>query len=217
MFHKRGMSAKEPHTYPYADVERALAAVFGVDAVGRAGWLRGRLQHFRRLGLTPDGPGKGKTIAYAVEDIDKWLIGLEMAHLRLDPTLIVELIKRNWGPPDDERNAAEAFDRGEATLRDLVTVARSHQSPADVLVTVTFDAMAKLPAIVGYTTMLGIDSFGGWIGGDDREKPRRASIFDLSDRIRRLDRALAAPPPPPLPGGLAGQILRAARRARGEK
>ncbi len=229
------MSAEEHTTsgnsrYAYKAVESALAAVFRIDTPGREGWLRGRLQHFRRLGFTPRGAGKdggrrrrgGAAIAYSLEEVDKWLVGLELAHLRFDPTLIVELIDQNWGRPRGDLTAQEAFDSGKAKLRDLVTVARAGERP-DVMVFVWFDAMSQ-PPVIGYTTERGTDSFASWLTmpgldgygrwqGEDRDVPRRAAIFNLSDRIRRLDRALASPPPR-LPGGVAGQILEAGRRAR---
>jgi len=213
------MSAKEPQKteYAYADVERALAEVFGVDAEGRRGWLRGRLTNFRRFGLSPAGPGKGRTIAYDLEDVEKWLIGLELMHFRFDPTLIVEFINRTWSRPDGKRTAAEAFDRGEAALHDLVSVARAGELP-DVLITIRFEAMSLAP-VIGYTTLRGVKAFARWLSGEEFPSgaPRRAAIFNLSDRLRRLDRALAAPPPPPLPGGVAGFILKAGRRGRGEE
>src|SRR3974377_1126262 len=98
------MIRKEPQkAYDYAGVERALAAVFGVDSAGQRGWLRGRIQNFRRLGLTPEGPGKGKTIAYSVEDVDRWLIGLELMHFHFDPSLIVEFLNRTWSRRGGDR------------------------------------------------------------------------------------------------------------------
>jgi hypothetical protein len=189
------MSPKAPQkaTYFYADVERALAHIFGVDSTGQRGWLRGRLQHFRRLGLAPEGRGKGKTIVYLVEDADRWTVALELAHLRLDPALIVDLINRSWSRRERSRKAGAAFDRGEASIRDLVAVAREGKCP-DILVTVRFEPMSRSPE-VSYTTMAKPESFLGWLN-NGRAEPRRASIFNLSDRIRRLDRALAAPPPP---------------------
>ncbi len=204
-------------TRSYADVERALAEVFGVDAAAQRGWLRGRLQHFRRLGLTPEGPGKGKTISYGVEDIDKWLIALELAHLRLDPILIVAFIDRHWKRPDGHPlSADEAFARGQAQLRDLVREARQKTRPDDgVVVIVQFDAMSGKP-VIGYVGARGIETLKGFLSPNDREAPRRVSMFNLSDRVRRLDRALATPPPP-LPDGKAGEILKAYRRAQGWK
>jgi hypothetical protein len=214
------MVPKEPeNAYGYAAVERALGEVFAIDARGQRGWLRGRLTNFRRLGLTPEGPGKGKTIDYTLEDVDRWMIGMELGHLRLDPAVIVELIDRTWSRPTGGLDAFAAFDRGEAALRDLITVARAGTRP-DVMVTVRFDAMSRPPVIVGYTTSAGMEGFVTWLS-DARwpnVAPRRASIFNLSDRVRRLDQALAAPPPPPLPSDpVAKAIVLAGRRARGEE
>jgi hypothetical protein len=212
MAYKAAMSAKTPQTstkaaeYSYAHVEAALAATFGVDVTGKVGWLRGRIQHLRRLGLTPPGPGKGATIRYRLDDVDRWLLALELEHFRIDPTGAVAAVKNNWSGP--------------GMLRDLVAKARaSKDDKSDVLITVDFGPLSRAP-VIGHTTLKAIGAFGAYLAG-----PRpptfgvvcRASIFNLSARVRALDLALAAPPPPPLPGGVAGFILKSGRRARGER
>jgi hypothetical protein len=205
------MGAKKTQTQPkaeysYAHVETALAATFGVDVTGKVGWLRGRIQHLRRLGLQPKGPGKGATIRYSLDGVDRWLVALELEHFRIDPTAAVAAVKNNWNGP--------------GMLRDLVAEARASREPKnDVLITVDFGPLSTAP-VIGHTTLKAIGAFGASLAG-----PRppifgaacRASIFNLSARVRALDLALAAPPPPRLPGGVAGFILKAGRRARGEQ
>lgn len=206
--------------FTYGQLEAALAAVFGIDEAGQKGWLRGRLQHVRRLGLVADSPGRGRTIDYTRDDADKWLVAIELEHFGIDPTKVVELVKRQWNPPPSrKRTASGAFARGEASLADLVAEARASQKPGtDVVVTVQFAAMSALP-IVGYTTEAGMASFGQWLAGDRVDPtPRRASVFALSARLRALDAALAeaAKPQPPQPTGLAKEILAAGKRRRGQ-
>ncbi len=180
--------------YSYGQVESALAAVFGIDAAGQRGWLRGRLQHVRRLGLVAASPGRGRSIEYTRDDADKWLVAIELEHFNLgvDPTKVVELIKRRWAAPARKRSGTEAFQRGEASLSDLVAQARaSRDSENDVIVTVRFGPMSAVP-VVGYTTVKGIAGFGHWLGGDPLDPaPRRANVFNLSARLRALDFALA--------------------------
>jgi hypothetical protein len=176
------MSAKEPPAsgkgeYPYAAVETALADVFDVDPAAQRGWLRGRIQHLRRLGLTPEGPGKGKSIAYSGEDVDKWLLALELAHFRIDPVMAVASIKKEW-------------DGGATPLRKMIAEARASQRSADdVIIVVTFAALSQEP-VTGRMRIRGFSAFSDWL--NDLEA-RRASVFNLSARLRALDRALAAP------------------------
>jgi hypothetical protein len=182
--------------YSYGQIEHALAQVFGIDAAGQKGWLRGRLQHVRRLGLVADSPGRGRTIDYALDDADKWLVAIELEHfgqLGADPTKVVELIKRVWNPPARKRSASEAVARGEASLRDLVAVARaSRRRDTDLILTVRFEAMATPAKVFGYVTASGMPSLIGWLAGDRVDPtPRRASIFNLSERLRQFDKALA--------------------------
>jgi hypothetical protein len=202
MSYKVAMAERDPEkTYSYAAVEKALAAVHGIDERGRVGWLRARLQHFRRLGLAPEGPGRGKVISYTPDDIDRWLIALEVEFFKIDPTTAISFVTENWS--DIARLLAEAR--------------ASESDDADVLMTVHFDLPQKLPTVGGSTTVKGMHAIAGWLRGDLWEPARRVGIFNLSVRAKALDEALAnpAPPRPPDPPGLAGDIIRAGRRARG--
>jgi hypothetical protein len=177
--------------FSYGEVETALARVFGYDTADQHGWLRGRLQHMRRLGLVADSPGRGRTIEYTREDAVRWLVAIELAHAGADPVLIVDLIKRAWEAPR-KRPASDAFARGEASLGELVEEARkSRVAGSDVIVTVYFGPLgpeSKKP-IVGCTTVKGMASLGHWLNANS--PPRRAIVFSLSSRLRALDAALA--------------------------
>ena len=156
MVYKRPMGAKKTQTQPkaeysYAHVETALAATFGVDVTGKVGWLRGRIQHLRRLGLQPKGPGKGATIRYSLDDVDRWLAALELEHFRIHPTAAVAAVKNNWNGP--------------GMLRDLVAEARASREPKnDVLITVDFGPLSTAP-IISHTTLKAIGAFGAWLAG----------------------------------------------------
>jgi hypothetical protein len=203
--------------YSYGQVETALATVFDIDATGQKGAFRGRVQHLRRLGLVADSPGRGRVIDYTQGDADKWLVALELEHFGLDPVRVVDLVKRNWNPPPErKRSASEAFARGEACLADLVFEARGSRRPeSDVILTIRFETISALPD-VGYTMAGGMRSFAGWLADD--HAARRASVFNLSARLRALDAALveAAKPQPPTPSGMAKRILGAGKRRRGQ-
>ena len=80
----------------YAEVEAVLARMFHAGAATQ-GAFRGRLGHLRRLGI-PIGlnPGKGKRIAYELEQIYQLGFCLELEEMGLDPSLISRLIKKFW-------------------------------------------------------------------------------------------------------------------------
>jgi len=221
------MARNQPQTpanaaYSYGRIEHALAAVFGIDAAGQKGWLRGRLQHVRRLGLVADSPGRGRTIDYTPDDAAKWLFVLTLERMRFDPTLAVKLVEAQWGRPGrKERDPVEAAHRGEATLCELVAAARQASRPAEhVIITVDFSSISGVP-VIGHTwASEGMKSLGSWLAFGDPQKPaaRLVTIFDLSDLLHRLDAALTEgpKPQPPQQTGPAAMIIDAGKVRRGE-
>lgn len=171
--------------YGYAAVESALAQVFGVDQNGQHGWLRGRIKHLQKLGLQPKGPGKGRTISYRLEDIEKWLIAIEMEHFGIDPTRVVDFIQESWKRPRQRRplGLGNAIQSGKASLAELAAEARVR----DIILAIKFRGMSEMPEVAGYDQMI---SLRHWLSQDD-STPRRTSVFNLSIRMRSLDRALA--------------------------
>ena len=156
--------------------------------------------NLRRLGLTPEGPGSGRAISYDYEYGLKWLIGIEFGFLHVDPSTTAAFIHEHWDPI--RMRVQEARDAGPGGWD-------------DVLLTIKFNSvMAKTPD-VRTTTVRGMDA----VGHSLRDERVGLSIFNLSVLVRAFDKALANPAPPrPLdPQGLAGEIVRAARRVRGEE
>jgi hypothetical protein len=88
---------EEPR-HRYGAVEAALAAVFGADAAGQAGVLRGRLKHFQKLGLPGLKVGKGARVRYSDEHAAQWLIALFLNDLGVEPKTIVGLFENYWQP-----------------------------------------------------------------------------------------------------------------------
>jgi hypothetical protein len=82
--------------YRYAEVETALAAVFGADAEAQAGVLRGRIKHFRKLGLPKLDVGKGARVRYSYEQVAQWLIALFLNDIGIEPRSIVQLFEKYW-------------------------------------------------------------------------------------------------------------------------
>jgi hypothetical protein len=191
------MAGKEPQAtakaaWGYDEVETALAAVFGVDAAGQSGWFRARIINLRRIGLSP-ASGRGQVIAYDFEWAAKWYLGLLLTvRLGRDPSVVVKFIKAKWDRPTGrKRQLSEAVDRGEATIRDLVKVAREVRRPDDhVILTIRHGAVSELP-IVGYTAIAGMKSLGFWLAGRDDPGVPLLTIVDLTAALHRLDAALA--------------------------
>jgi hypothetical protein len=82
--------------YSYAQVEGALARVFGADAKVQRGAFRGRIKHFQRLGLPGLNVGKGAKITYSYEQACQWLVALLMSEIGFDPTVTVKVIEDYW-------------------------------------------------------------------------------------------------------------------------
>lgn len=83
--------------FTYAEVETILASLHRADAATQKGALRGRLKHFKKLGI-PLGinPGKGARIAYTIDTIWEWSFCLSLSQAGLDPTVIATILKYNW-------------------------------------------------------------------------------------------------------------------------
>jgi hypothetical protein len=95
MVRKPKTNSRYETTYGYAAVEQALMAVHGF-VEGKRGAFRARLIHFQRLKIVPASPGKGRRIAYRLEDVFRWAVALEFAQFGIDPTEIKTILDLNW-------------------------------------------------------------------------------------------------------------------------
>jgi hypothetical protein len=82
-------------TLGYARVESILARVFDAEDAQR-GAFRGRLKHFRKLGIPAENPGKGSRLQYSASDLFQLLIALELSEFNIDPNLIVKIVQDHW-------------------------------------------------------------------------------------------------------------------------
>jgi hypothetical protein len=129
--------------FTYAQVEAALARVFKVDAADQANWLRGRIQHLRRLKLTP--PAGGGPVSYDFLWAARWLVALRLELLGLNPKDVVEFFAENW-----ERKPGRKFPV--KSLREIIEEARKPASEGryrtdDVFLTVTRANFHDFPRI----------------------------------------------------------------------
>jgi hypothetical protein len=85
--------------YEYGDVEKAFAAVYGVDDAVRQGPFRARITNAQKLGIFGAKPGKGVREAYGVTEMEKLLFFLELSELAFTPALISALIDTGWDDP----------------------------------------------------------------------------------------------------------------------
>src|SRR5687767_1130058 len=81
--------------FSYGQVEAALAKAHRVDAAAM-GAFRGRIKHFRLLGVVPSSPGTGRKISYERPHIYAWAFCLELAEFGIDPKIIVGVWDKYW-------------------------------------------------------------------------------------------------------------------------
>jgi hypothetical protein len=176
----------KPATFGYNQVQAGLTAA--LDSTDHPGRVRGRIQHIRRLQLAPKS-GRGRVIRYNFDWIARWHLALLLSmRLGYDPTEAVAFIQKNWGRAS--RDAENAFDRGEAMLGDVVTVARMARRPDQhVIVTLHHRNSPELPTF-GATRVIGMPSIAGWLAGPGPD--RLLTIFDLTAVLHRLEAELAA-------------------------
>jgi hypothetical protein len=129
-----------PGGFTYSQVESALARVFGADAAGQAGWLRGRIQHLRRLGLTP--PAEGGPVIYNFEWAARWLLALRLERVGLNPADIVEFLRANWvrepGSKFPVKSQREVIEQARTPI-EKARKAKMRYHSDDVWLIVTFD------------------------------------------------------------------------------
>jgi hypothetical protein len=82
--------------FTYAQVETALAAVFGVPSAARKAFIA-RIKHLRRLGVVPSSPGKGRRVDYDLIHVYEWAFCLELAAFGIDPKAIKEILHQEIG------------------------------------------------------------------------------------------------------------------------
>ena len=226
--------------FQFSSVKAALVSAFGIAEGDRSRFFA-RLEHWRRVGLIAERPGKGTRATYSAAQIDKLAFIIQMSRFSIEPVITLELIKARWDPPS-HLDPTEALQRGGASISELFAVARDEnfavavardentkllrqssalkkhtvrRSHICVLIRIDdFVSKDRLPDVGFFTGHpRSLEAFYLWLGDGQNS----ATVFDLTARVRALDKALANPSVrPPDPPGQAGEIVRAGRRARGE-
>jgi hypothetical protein len=156
MCFKPGMAATRAHEaaksvsggFTYSEIESALARLLGADAAGRAGWLRGRIQHLRRLGLTP--PADRGPVVYTFEWAARWLVALRLERIGLNPADVVAFFEANWerkpGAKLPHRSLREVIEKARAPV-EKARKAKAEYHSEDVWLIVTFNDFHGFPKI----------------------------------------------------------------------
>jgi|SRR5262249_1653691 len=127
----------------YIDVESAISRVLKVNAKAQVGWLRGRIQHLRRLGLTP--PADRGPVAYTFEWAARWLLALRLERIGLNPVAVARFINDNWERKPGHRlpvtSLREVIENACTPLEIARKAKRPERSPTtgDVWLTIRFD------------------------------------------------------------------------------
>jgi hypothetical protein len=188
------MSAKKVHErvkaapagYTYAEVETAIARVLQIDSGAQGGFLRGRIQHLRRLGLTPSPTATGGPIPYSPDWAARWLLALRLERLGLTPTAVVEFIQENW----ERRPGAKL---SVTSLRQVIEDARAVRK-GDTFLTVRFDEFGPAFPQIGrinpywkpHPTFDNAKGFFDWSASDAAD----VVVIPLSEVLRLLDKEL---------------------------
>jgi hypothetical protein len=186
---ERMVSQPATPTFSYGEVERALAQLYGANAVQQT-TFRARLKHFRKNRIPWQQPGKGSRQRYTPVDYFQLLIACEFAEFGMDPHLIADIIHRHWRqkrglfqaidwtqrfPGDDFHVAIEArfmswtWEKEWATQTDTEISVGVTGEPVQIWLLKASDMPAYLEAL---------------------KEGRRFSTFNLSTRVREFERAL---------------------------
>jgi hypothetical protein len=177
-------------TFGYAQVERALASLCEAENVQRTAF-RGRLKHFRKLGIPQQQPGKGSRIRYTASDVFQLMIACEFAEFGIDPHLITDIVRRHWRT---KGNLFQAIDLAQRYPGNDFHVAiephfmswiwnkkKSKRTATEISVSLVAE-----PVLIRFFKTRDSKVFL-----DELQKTgRRFFVFNLSARVRAVERAL---------------------------
>ena len=168
----------------------ALVEVFDVGDA-RQGTFRARLQNFRKLGIPASNPGKGQRLRYSAGDLYQLLLALELTEYGLDPALVVKTIRDDWSLQHGFFTAIQYAIQLFPSSKDIyvvmhMSVLSAGLGPRGIVSTNEELSVRSAPNPI--TVKYGSDvDFTKLL----QEPGERLSVFNLSDRIRALRKALS--------------------------
>jgi hypothetical protein len=175
--------------FTYAEVETALAKVYDAADVQKTAF-RGRLKHFRKLGMPQQQPGKGSRISYTESDVFHLMIACELAEFGVDPRLIADIVRRHWRL---KGSLVDAIDYGRQLPGDDFHVAIE----AHIMSWVWNRKKSKRTAteiswsVIGEPVWIQIfKASDNKAFLDEVKAGRRFFVFNLSQRVRDIEQAL---------------------------
>jgi len=171
----------------YAEAESALAGIYKATGKAQAGAFRGRLKHLKRLGVPlKSNPGRGAKVDYGRNELWQWCFCLELSEFGIDPSLIVKIVKQYW--PSEllsgftgAQKELNLKNKGNDTYFLIAPefMSASWSPPRELQgigIRGFFQRAADLPNVLDATTKAGM----------------RISIFNVSERLRELEKAFQA-------------------------
>ena len=158
--------------------------MYEADEAAQRGAFRGRLKHFKRLGIPLDRPiGRGRKVPFDTDHIFQWTLCLELSEFGIDPAVTVKFLRQFW-----------------TTLQGAFIFAKDRQGEYDILLLINPAVMSKTwwkdpgdePLRSQYPEFV---HFG--IAGDPetssitdrlKEVRRRAMIINMSEVVRLIER-----------------------------
>jgi hypothetical protein len=178
-------------TFSYAVAERAMARVYRADTDKvRAAAFRARINHLQRTRVLDASVrvGKGTKASYTVEQMERWLMCLELAELGISPTIAARVIIKCWKQFAPIVKAAQhsVSDQGHNLLDDVILYF------ADVhLMSGSWTKEKEFPGVpnINRCTLRQLADQMKMFMDDERRS--RVLVTNLSARFRQFHEALA--------------------------
>ena len=172
----------------YAEVEAALAKVYGAEGNVQRTTFRARLKHFKRLGIPQQKPGKGSRIRYATaSDMFQMMLALEFSEFGVDPYLIADILKRHWrvqGSLFQGISYTQFFGANSLVVVEARFMSSKWNREIRTATKISFSASA--PVVIHCIFASDKD----WLDELEKAGGKRFLVFNLSARVREVEQTL---------------------------
>jgi hypothetical protein len=179
--------------YSYSQVETAIARVLRVDAEGQVGWLRGRIQHLRRLGLTP--PADRGPVVYSFELAARWLLALRLERVGLTPQAVVGFFEANWERKPGHKLPVtplrEVIEHARAPVEKARKAKQPHHDDDQWLLIRFDDFTPDAFPIIGRVRPFKAQGSAQMVFADSRDHVIDEVMIPLTELLRRLEAELS--------------------------